>query len=202
MATSQPSGGRGPTRLICPRGTFHSCGSSSSEVRRRNRPTRVTRGSRSILKACPRIALNDRRSSSRCSASEHMVRNFTTLNVRPCSPTLSCPKNARPGESSLTSTARSAKRQGGRAGTFVSRRPQEARRRRGPGRRRMYRRTETRAIAGSDPVGEDETPLVKPEQLSLRPRPDSWIFYSSQPLTGPIAGIAVNDEILEARVVL
>ena len=33
--------GRGPTMLMSPRSTFHSCGSSSSLVARRTRPTRV-----------------------------------------------------------------------------------------------------------------------------------------------------------------
>ena len=36
---------RGPTRLISPRTTLNSCGSSSRLVRRRNRPLRVMRGS-------------------------------------------------------------------------------------------------------------------------------------------------------------
>ena len=37
--------GRGPTTLIFPSSTLNSCGSSSSEVRRRKRPKRVIRGS-------------------------------------------------------------------------------------------------------------------------------------------------------------
>ena len=41
--------GRGPTRLISPRRTFRSCGSSSSETAPEHRPTRVTRGSSRIL---------------------------------------------------------------------------------------------------------------------------------------------------------
>ena len=45
--------GRGPTRLISPRTTFQSWGSSSIEVLRRMRPTRVTRGSCLILKSGP-----------------------------------------------------------------------------------------------------------------------------------------------------
>ena len=42
-ATNSGRSGRGPTRLMSPRRTFQSCGSSSSRVRRRNRPTGVTR---------------------------------------------------------------------------------------------------------------------------------------------------------------
>ena len=45
------SSGRGPTRLIWPRSTFQSCGSSSSFVRARKRPMRVKRGSTSPVSA-------------------------------------------------------------------------------------------------------------------------------------------------------
>ena len=45
------AGRRGSSR---PRSTLTSCGSSSSESRRRTRPTRVTRGSSRILKSAPR----------------------------------------------------------------------------------------------------------------------------------------------------
>ena len=48
-ATAYGTSGRGPTRLISPRSTFHSCGSSSRLVRRRNAPTRVIRGSSGTL---------------------------------------------------------------------------------------------------------------------------------------------------------
>ena len=37
--------GRGPTRLMSPRNTFQSCGSSSSPLRRRKPPIGVVRGS-------------------------------------------------------------------------------------------------------------------------------------------------------------
>ncbi len=50
IAWSRSGSGRGPTRLISPRRTLTSCGSSSSERRRSTRPTRVTRGSSRILK--------------------------------------------------------------------------------------------------------------------------------------------------------
>ena len=45
--------GRGPTRLISPRSTFHSCGSSSMLHLRRNAPTRVMRGSSCDLEQRP-----------------------------------------------------------------------------------------------------------------------------------------------------
>ena len=47
--SSSRMSGRGPTRLISPRTTFRSCGSSSIEKRRSHAPTRVTRGSFGIL---------------------------------------------------------------------------------------------------------------------------------------------------------
>ena len=49
-STSSACSGRGPTRLMSPRRTFTSCGSSSMLHRRSRRPTLVTRGSCSILK--------------------------------------------------------------------------------------------------------------------------------------------------------
>jgi len=51
-----------PTRLISPKNTFQSCGNSSSFVLRRNRPTRVIRGSPSWLPISP-----DGRHSRSCS---------------------------------------------------------------------------------------------------------------------------------------
>ena len=57
-ATSAGSAGRGPTMLIWPRSTLNSCGSSSSDVARMNRPMRVTRGSRSSLNSGPTRSLS------------------------------------------------------------------------------------------------------------------------------------------------
>ena len=51
---SQNCSGRGPTRLMSPRRTLSSCGSSSMLERRRPRPTRVTRGSSASLKTARR----------------------------------------------------------------------------------------------------------------------------------------------------
>src|SRR5947199_21850 len=45
LGTNSGRSGRGPTRLMSPRSTFHNWGSSSRWVRRRRRPTGVTRGS-------------------------------------------------------------------------------------------------------------------------------------------------------------
>ena len=56
-ATSEGSGGRGPTRLIWPNSTLNSCGSSSSDHLRSSRPTRVTRGSSRILNIRPSVSL-------------------------------------------------------------------------------------------------------------------------------------------------
>ena len=62
--TSEGMGGRGPTTLISPFNTFQNCGSSSSDVRRRKRPTRVTRGSFAILNTGPLISFWARSASS------------------------------------------------------------------------------------------------------------------------------------------
>ena len=72
--------GRGPTRLMSPFTTFHSWGSSSSEVFRRNRPTRVTRGSFEILNSGPVRPFMARTSSTRSSALVTMLRNFNMSN--------------------------------------------------------------------------------------------------------------------------
>ena len=72
--------GRGPTRLIWPLNTFHSCGSSSSESRRRSRPTGVMRGSLRILNSAPSASFDD--SSDACSeaAPSRIERNFSIMN--------------------------------------------------------------------------------------------------------------------------
>jgi hypothetical protein len=79
--------GRGPTRLISPRSTFQIWGSSSNELRRRNRPNRVTRGSFcsfwvrfhsvAAMGFAAKTALN------RVSASGIIVRIFQQVNVLP-----------------------------------------------------------------------------------------------------------------------
>ena len=83
-ATSSPMGGRGPTSDIRPASTWNNCGVSSRLVRRRKRPTRVTRASRRFLKIGPSFSLAT--SSRRRSASSVIVRNFTMVNGRPRSP--------------------------------------------------------------------------------------------------------------------
>src|SRR6476659_6571897 len=87
------SSGRGPTIDISPRRTFTSCGSSSRLVRRRKRPTLVTRGSERILNiGSPRPSI-ETRSGSRASASRTIVRNLKILKRRPFSPARCCRKN-------------------------------------------------------------------------------------------------------------
>ena len=86
-ATICSSSGRGPTRLISPRTTFQSCGSSSRLVLRRTRPTRVTRGSRTSLKTGSGRRSTSTRSERRSSASQTIVRNLSIRNGLPFAPT-------------------------------------------------------------------------------------------------------------------
>ena len=58
--------GRGPTRLMSPRSTFQSCGSSSSEVRRSRWPARVMRAS----PASPPAGARRSAPTSSCAASD------------------------------------------------------------------------------------------------------------------------------------
>ena len=76
--TNSGRSGRGPTRLMSPLRMFQSCGSSSSRVRRRKRPT--------ASRACRRRSRPDRR-RCRASASARIERNLWTVNTRPCRPT-------------------------------------------------------------------------------------------------------------------
>ena len=74
------SRGRGPTRLISPRSTFHNSGNSSRLLARKKRPKGVSRcasGSNAPLE--PRSSV--------------IVRNFIILKGEPCSPDLICEKN-------------------------------------------------------------------------------------------------------------
>src|SRR5581483_8335992 len=70
------SGGLGPTRLMSPTSTLHSCGSSSRLYFRSSRPTRVTRGSSRILKIGPVASLRSRSCCFIRSASTTIVRNL------------------------------------------------------------------------------------------------------------------------------
>ena len=89
-ATSDGTGGRGPTRLISPRNTFQSCGSSSRLMRRSRRPTRVTRGSLRILKIGPSASFSAATSTLRASASATIVRNLRKVNRCPFLPHRAC----------------------------------------------------------------------------------------------------------------
>ena len=72
-AVSAETMGRGPTRLISPRRTFHSCGNSSMLVRRMKRPSSGTRGSAcSFWRPSPLV------SSSRI-LREILTENFITI---------------------------------------------------------------------------------------------------------------------------
>ncbi len=83
-ATSEGTGGRGPTRLMSPMKTFQSCGSSSRLVRRRNLPTFVMRGSSFILKMTPSVDSFCAASYAlSASASVRMLRNFQKRKWRP-----------------------------------------------------------------------------------------------------------------------
>src|SRR6185503_8623168 len=69
--------GLGPTRLMCPRSTLTSWGSSSRLVRRSQRPTGVTRGSSRILKTGPSISFAARSTARSASAPWRIVRNLS-----------------------------------------------------------------------------------------------------------------------------
>src|SRR6185312_5603763 len=86
------SSGRGPTRLISPRSTFQSCGSSSSCDRASMRPTRVNRSSSVAVSPGPR-------------APSYILRNFSMPNGRPPEPMRGQRKKTGPRLSSLTATA-------------------------------------------------------------------------------------------------
>jgi hypothetical protein len=75
-STSVASGGRGPTSDMEPPSTLNSCGSSSRENRRSQRPIGVTRGSWRILNSTPSCSLSAITSDSRVSAPSTMLRNL------------------------------------------------------------------------------------------------------------------------------
>jgi hypothetical protein len=88
--------GRGPTRLISPRSTFMSCGSSSNFHLRRKGPTGVN---------CwfPTVVTNGRFASVLCS----IVRYLKILKSRPCRPTRVCTNRTGPRDERRTANARS-----------------------------------------------------------------------------------------------
>src|SRR5262245_23385073 len=97
--------GRGPIKLISPRRTFTSWGSSSMSKRRSHRPTRVTRGSRQTLKIGPSASFIGWRSGASDSAPSTMLRNLSIRKRRLLSPIRSWTKKTGPGESSLIAIA-------------------------------------------------------------------------------------------------
>ena len=86
LATSEGSGGRGPTSDISPSMTLKSCGSSSSDQRRSHEPVAVTRGSLRILNSRPSPSSRVAIASLRSSASGIIVRNLCTVNGCPSFP--------------------------------------------------------------------------------------------------------------------
>jgi hypothetical protein len=76
LSISVCSIGRGPTKLISPLSTLKSWGSSSRLHFRSTRPSRVIRGSRSILKTTSSISFSTSSSALSCSAFDTIVRNL------------------------------------------------------------------------------------------------------------------------------
>src|SRR5215207_907308 len=111
ISASQLRQGRGPTRVMSPRRTLSSWGSSSRLVLRRNTPVRVTRLSLFSLElpfstvSSPRSSRAISSRNSRSSPPRNMVRNLNNVNRPPPSPTRSCRKNAGPLSSRCTATA-------------------------------------------------------------------------------------------------
>ena len=116
-SVKQGRSGRGPTRLMSPRRTLSSCGSSSMRWARMKAPTRVMRGSRSVAQRGPAA-----------SASTRMLRNFSNVKTLPRRPTRSWRYITGPRDSSLIRQA--TRRQRGRVRNSSSRLPVMSRRRR------------------------------------------------------------------------
>src|SRR3954465_13316054 len=112
-ASSSRTSGRGPTRPISPRRTLKSCGSSSSDSRRRCWPSRVVRGSSAILNN-PSCSLRSRSVSLSSSAPSCIERNFSMENGSPPRPIRVCRKKTGPRPPPLTAPARG--RDGGGGG--------------------------------------------------------------------------------------
>ena len=102
--------GRGPTRDMWPHTTLKICGSSSSDVRRRNRPTRVMRGSSGILKSGGGRMFRCASCDLSTSASATIVRSFHIWNGRPSRPVRRWLNKGAPGVSMRTARAHSATR--------------------------------------------------------------------------------------------
>src|SRR3972149_99288 len=90
---------------MSPQSTLNSCGSSSSDVRRRHRPTGVTRGSFEILNTGPSTSLRSSSMDWSCSALTTIVRNFNIRKRRRLRPKRSWAKKIGPGLVIFTATA-------------------------------------------------------------------------------------------------
>ncbi len=91
--------------LISPTRTLTSCGTSSMLIRRRIRPTRVTRGSSLSLKTGSSSSSMEIRPASFASASTLIVRSLYIRNGRPCRPARIWEKRTGPELSSLIAIA-------------------------------------------------------------------------------------------------
>ncbi len=105
-ASSSITSGRGPTRLISPRRTLNSCGSSSSDVRAQEARRRASRAGRRLILNMPSpTSLSARSSSFRSSASTTIERNLKIRKCRPSRPTRTWRKKTGPLESSRIASA-------------------------------------------------------------------------------------------------
>ena len=104
--TSAGNGGRGPTRLISPRRTLSSWGSSSSDVRRSHRPARVDpRVGRHLEGVAPDLVLVEEVLELLLGVRRPSSGTSTTSKGRPCRPTRCWRNRIGPRESSLIQTA-------------------------------------------------------------------------------------------------
>src|SRR5215471_19800968 len=103
--TSDGIGGLGPTRLMSPLRTFHSWGSSSKLLRRRNPPIAVSLGSFRILNTGPDTSLAATNCAWRVSAFSHIDLNLYMTKGRPLAPLRVCRKNTGPLDVNFTAMA-------------------------------------------------------------------------------------------------
>ena len=113
FAVYSGTSGRGPTRLISPRSTLNSCGSSSILLRRRSLPILVIRRSPEAVIFSPCL-----------SAPRTMLRNLMTWKGLPFWPTRHCRKKIGPRDSSRTASAQ--RRRKGAAITNTAAAPAES----------------------------------------------------------------------------
>src|SRR5215471_1008843 len=103
--TSDGIGGLGPTRLMSPLRTFHSWGSSSKLLPRRNPPIAVSLGSFRILNTGPDTSFAATNCAWRVSAFSHIDLNLYMTKGRPLAPLRVCRKNTGPLDVNFTAMA-------------------------------------------------------------------------------------------------